>query len=200
MKTVPPVEPLSEALRILEGATAKPAAVPRPAKDLADAERVLTHMASLVQDRDRREAALNSAITKLKEKDEPAIQKLNEEISAWETILEHWAEEERKAKRQFVEKKSIGFFCGEIGFRENPLKVNFLKGWTEGKILAALNKFRALKKKYVKTEDSLKKTPILNDFKEAKLDNETAKKFGIEISREESFFCETTATQSATTP
>jgi len=138
----------------------------------------------------RNKAALE-AEQKLKDKYQPVILTLSNELTEIERKLEAWAKANRDV---FGKEQSLEFSYGFLKFRLGQRKLVMLARWTEEKVLKALLAFPVTSQwqEYIRREPEINKRKLLEETKEGgKLPEAKLREIGLRVDREEKFTIET---------
>lgn len=130
-------------------------------------------------------AALNENLAAVREKYEPGLTALIEEMQEPLQVLETYAKEQRKN----WDGKSIELANCSIGFRTNPPSVSKKKGIT-WEAIVSLMKSNKLLKQFVKVKEDIDKTAILKSQTDLKITKQL-QSVGVSIEQDEQFFVNT---------
>jgi len=139
----------------------------------------------------RNKAALE-AEQKLKDKYQPVILTLSNELTEIEKRLEEWATSNRRTI--FGEEQSLEFSYGFLKFRLGQRKLVMLARWTEEKVLKALLAFPVTSQwqEYIRREPEIDKRKLLEATKDGgKLPEAKLREIGLRVTRDEKFSIET---------
>jgi len=156
---------------------------PKQATIQRDLATDLGELSTLRFQRSQREAALQVEIAKLKK----PIDELTDKITELEKAIYDWAHQP-EIKAKLVETPQSNPF-GEVGFSKGFPKVALLKGWTEEKAIAALDKIKSLAK-YVRRTPEINRKLIQEELKKEKLNFKAIAKAGLTIERPPRFYLE----------
>ncbi len=129
-------------------------------------------------------ATLDVEMTRLREKYQDELSRLNAEKEAAFDILQTFALEQRDVI--FVKRKSLDTVHGTIGFRTGTPKLKTLKGFTWGAVTNLLKEFLPA---YVRTVDEPAKDKLLADRDTGEV-SENLTRVGLSVVQDETFYVE----------
>lgn len=150
------------------------------------AERMLGEIAGLTIARNHVANNLDRDIQLAREKAEPQITALNQQLKEKTELLRGWAETNPE---EFGKKKSIVFAHGIVGFRTGTPKLKTLTRKTWDTVLATL-KGLAFGAAYIRIKEEIDKERILSDYAQDALVDSDLTTLGVRVVQEESFFVE----------
>jgi phage host-nuclease inhibitor protein Gam len=168
------------------------------AQDIAlseeDVQRLVGEISANVVELDKRVAALNVDLDKVRAKHEPQITRLQNEIEEKSRQVEAWGVKNKSER--FTERRSCTYARGEIGFRLGQWTVKTMKGVTLKEVAKRLQKFR-WGKPYLKVPaPSVNKEELLKN--RTKLSEERLLALGITFVQEDRFYIEPKSDQAPT--
>ncbi len=130
------------------------------------------------------EVAAQNVELQIPRKRDLKIIELRNKISAQSARLGEWAKGDRKS---WGEVKSVELRQGVVGFKVGNNRIELLRGWTWE---SSLEKLRKAKKflAYVRTSYEVDRAKILSAARDEILKPAALKRFGMEITRSESFY------------
>lgn len=180
-------------------------------KTFEEVDSALLQIAKMESIRVKKEAAMNAAIQKIREKYEEETTTERENISSLESDIQTFC---LKNKREFEkDKRSVDLVHGSVGFRTNPPKVLQLS--SKFKVATTLELIKKIldPSKYIRTKIELNKEAILADYieknktvdlkpkeLETKLTDEKLSAVGLRIDQEETYYYEIKWDELKTTP
>lgn len=155
-----------------------------PPLNLAEAERVMQEYASADAKREKINATMDEAITKIRAKHADELQELNNTISACFDKMQIFAETKPEL---FEKKKSFETSHGIIGFRTGTPKLKALKGYTLKAALTLLQKANA--KEYIRTKIEMAKDILIANRNQPECKTLMAD-VGLEVVQDDTFYIE----------
>lgn len=156
-------------------------------ESLDDVNDVLAKIAALQTQVEKKEAAMNAFLLKIKNRYEPEIADLKKLIEASESDIARFG---KSNKKLFKEQRSIKLTYGRVGYRLGNISLSIIdkKNWTWDRVK---EKFQDMfTTKYVSIKTQLQKNKIIDDIKSDKLNEEQLEACGVTAKRSESFFYE----------
>ncbi len=150
----------------------------------SEAEQAAHDYAKISNRIDKLTADMNDKITAIREKYEPEITELTQDLEEPKNVLKSYAIEQRGS----WSKKSIELFNCEIGFRTNPPSVTKDRK-TQWAFIVGLMKKNRLLKAFVRVKEDVDKEAILKLRDDAKY-MKAVNGVGIRIEQDEVFFVE----------
>lgn len=150
------------------------------------AERLLGEIAGLTITRNAIANNLDADIKLARDKAEPQITALNQQLKEKTELLRGWAEANPE---EFGKRKSIVFAHGVLGFRTGTHKLKTLTRHTWDTVLARL---RAVGwgAAYVRVKEETDKERIIADFNQDLLSDGELTAIGVRVVQDEAFFVE----------
>lgn len=130
------------------------------------------------------EGEMNGEITKIKEKFDSRISKLQESKEEHFELMQCYAESNAEL---FEKKKSMEFTHGIIGFRTGTPKLKTLKGFTWASVLALIKGKKAMKALYVRTTEEVNKELLIANRELPSL-VKSLPSLGLKIEQDEVFY------------
>jgi len=148
----------------------------------AEAQTAANTYAAASIKRDKITAELNDKLKAVREKYEPSLTAIEDELSNPVEVLETFAKEQRPS----WEAKSIELSNCIIGFRTNPPSVGKKKGITWDAVVGLLKNNKLLKA-FVKVKEDVDKAAILKEQSNVKIMKQL-QLVGVNIEQEEQFY------------
>lgn len=146
-------------------------------KSVEELEKCVSAIADLTTQKMRIEAAMNAELQAIRDMYQRDLVEVSDDIEAEVKLAKDWAQHNPQA---FADKKSVDCLNGTIGYRTGMPAVRFLKGWTEERVIEALQ-LSAEGAKYIRMVPAIDKVAVIKD-------QDHVAEFGMKVTQTESFF------------
>lgn len=159
----------------------------RPVVDSrASAEQVLGDFAVLTLERNEQRLEMDRQLTVIREQYEVSITALQKQIEEKAALLNAWLDSNPDELPKG--RKSLEMMHGQIGFRTGTPKLKTILRKTWSQVLDTIKAFGLTQ--YLRVKEEPNKEALIADITSGALDEADAKKLGVRVDQEESFFVE----------